>query len=120
MKRRTFLNSLLASFSGLKSAVRSEINLKFHLIAAGLVVIAGMYFNIQRSDWLWLIVAISVVLIAEYLNTAIERLTDLVSPKFDPKAGDVKDIAAGAVLLASFAAIVIGVIIFLPHFFPGS
>lgn len=119
MKRRTFHNSLLASLSGLKSAVRSEINLKFHLIAACLVVIAGMYFNIQRSDWLWLIVAISVVLIAEYLNTAIERLTDLVSPKFDTKAGDVKDIAAGAVLLASIAAIVIGVIIFLPHLFPG-
>jgi diacylglycerol kinase (ATP) len=115
MKRRTFLNSLLASFSGLKSAVRSETNLKFHLIAAGFVIIAGIYFNIQRSDWLLLIVAISAVLIAEYLNTAIERLTDLVSPKFDPKAGNVKDIAAGAVLLASIAAIAIGVIIFLPY-----
>ncbi len=117
MKRKSFLQSCRVAFSGLKSAFLSEPNIKLHLIAAALVLVTGATLQIERADWLWLTIAISMVFIAEYLNTAIERLTDLVSPKFDSRAGDVKDIAAGAVLLASITALVIGGITFYPYVF---
>jgi diacylglycerol kinase (ATP) len=86
------------------------------LAAATLVVVAaGFYFSISRLEWCAVIGASALVWVAEGLNTALERLTDLVSPGFHPLAGKAKDIAAGAVLLAVAGAISIGVIIFGPR-----
>jgi len=73
------------------------------------------FFGITRTEWIVIILCIGVVIAAELFNTAIERLVDLVSPERHPIAGQVKDIAAGAVLVCAVAAAIIGIIIFLPY-----
>jgi len=94
----------------------SELSIRF--LAAGTLatLAAGAYFSISALEWCAALLALSLIWAAEGMNTALERLTDLVSPGFHPLAGMAKDIAAGAVLLASVAAVVIGVIIFGPRF----
>jgi diacylglycerol kinase len=76
---------------------------------------AGYYFRLQPLEWCAVIFAISLLWVAEGLNSALERLTDLVSPGFHPLAGKAKDIAAGAVLVALAAAVSIGILIFGPR-----
>jgi diacylglycerol kinase (ATP) len=116
--RNSFLGSVLSSFRpairGLRFFLQSPSNAWIHLIAAILATGLAYVLRISRGEWLALILAIGGVFVSEMLNTAIELLTDIVSPEFDERAGKLKDIAAGAVLLASLAALVAGAIIFLP------
>jgi diacylglycerol kinase (ATP) len=79
------------------------------------VIGLGFYFNINRTEWALVALAVGTVWSAELANTAIEALTDLVSPEYHPLAGKAKDVAAGAVLLAAFAALVVGALIFAPR-----
>jgi len=83
-------------------------------VAGTIAVILGFLFRISTTEWLWLMVSIAIVLIAELLNTSLETLTDLVSPTYNEKAGRVKDVAAGAVVIAALFALITGAIIFLP------
>jgi len=88
------------------------------LTAASLAALgAGAYFAISALEWCAVVLAIALVWVAEALNTALERLTDLASPQYNPLAGKAKDIAAGAVLIAALGAVSIGVIIFGPRLF---
>lgn len=105
------------AWKGIRQCVGKEQNLSIHLIVTVMVIIAGFFFDITRTEWLIIILCIGVVIAAELFNTAIERLVDLVSPEHNPIAGQVKDIAAGAVLVCAVAAAIIGVIIFLPYIF---
>ncbi|HUM46350.1 MAG TPA: diacylglycerol kinase family protein [Chitinophagales bacterium] len=109
------LRSFGPALLGMKNAFLSENNFHVHLVAAIIAIVLGIYFQVHQNDWLWLIASIGMVFTMEYLNTAIEKLTDLVSPEFDTRAGNVKDIAAGAVLMASLTAVVIGVVVFWPY-----
>jgi diacylglycerol kinase len=77
-------------------------------------VLAGLYFKIERTEWLVMTLVAALVLSAEAMNTAVEFVVDLVSPDYHPLAGKAKDVAAAAVLLAAFGAIIVGLIIFLP------
>ena len=90
------------------------MNFQIHLFATILVGIAGWYFQLSGNEWLWIVLAIGLVLVAELLNTAIELLVDLVSPEFNVKAGKVKDVAAGAVIVAALISVIIAAIIFIP------
>lgn len=85
-----------------------------HLLAGAVAVFLGFFFRITQSEWLAIVLAISIVILAEAFNTAIEFDIDLTSPEEHPFARDTKDVAAGAVLLSAIAAIVIGCIIFIP------
>ena len=105
------------AFKGLRLAIRDEHNFKVHSFAAALVITLGFYFGITTAEWLWAVVAIAMVMTAELFNSAIEKLVDLVSPGHNHKAGAIKDIAAAAVLIATIAAAIIGVIIFYPYIF---
>ena len=78
---------------------------------------AGFYFEISNIEWILQLFAIAMVLGIEGLNTAVEKLSDYIQPKFDPKIGLIKDISAGAVMLVSIAAAIIGFIIYLPKIF---
>jgi diacylglycerol kinase len=78
-------------------------------------VAAGLYFSLGALEWCAVVFAVTMVWVAEGLNTALERLTDLVSPDFHPLAGQAKDIAAGAVLIAVAGAVSIGLLIFWPR-----
>jgi diacylglycerol kinase (ATP) len=97
------------------SALRSEVHLRFHAVATVVVIGLGFYFHISRIEWALVALAVGTVWTAELVNTAVEALTDLVSPEYHPLAGKAKDVAAGAVLLAAFAAVVVGTLIFAPQ-----
>jgi diacylglycerol kinase (ATP) len=75
----------------------------------------GVFFQLSRFEWCWIVVAIAIVWTAEALNTAFEFLADAASPNFHPVVRDAKDVAAGAVLIAAIAAVIIGVIVFWQH-----
>jgi len=93
----------------------AERNCQVLAAATLAVAAAGLYFSLGALEWCAVIGASALVWVAEGLNTALERLTDLVSPGLHPLAGKAKDIAAGAVLLAVAGAVLIGVIIFGPR-----
>ena len=109
------LKSFVYAFRGLNYVVKSQHNMWIHLCAATAVVIAAVVLHVSKQDWLWLIVAIVMVFLAEIFNTAFEFLCDVVSTKFNPAVEKAKDIAAAAVLVASCGAIIIGVMIFWPY-----
>ncbi len=109
-------------YIGLKFAVRglghffrTQRNARIHAVIAALVVTGGFFFGISSIEWLVVILCIGFVLSAEMFNTAIERLTDIISPGFNEKAGVVKDIAAGAVLVAAIVSVIAGFWIFGPR-----
>ena len=101
---------------GVWSALRSEVHLRFHAVATVVVIGLGFHYGISRLEWALVGLATASVWAAELMNTAIEALTDLASPAWHPLAGKAKDVAAGAVLLAVLGAVVVGVLVFGPHF----
>ena len=109
------LRSFRYAWQGIRACVGREQNLSFHLITTVLVIGAGFAFGITRGEWTAICICIGLVIAAELFNTAVERLVDLVSPRRHPLAGQVKDIAAGAVLVCALAAIAVGLIIFVPY-----
>jgi diacylglycerol kinase len=109
-----FVKSFGYAFAGLGYAYKSQFNFKVHVIALVVTVTAGWWYKLPAVEWLWVIIASGLVLVTELLNTAIEVLVDLVSPAVHPKARIIKDVAAGAVLVAALTALVIGLVIFIP------
>lgn len=101
---------------GVWSALRSEVHLRLHAVATVVVIGLGFYSGLSRLEWALVALAVAGVWAAELMNTAIEALTDLTSPAYHPLAGKAKDVAAGAVLLAALGALVVGVLVFVPHF----
>ncbi len=108
-------NSFRYAFKGLKLFFTTQHNSWIHLFAAFLVIGAGFFFGISKTEWLFVTMAIALVLITEILNTAFEFLVDLVSPEYNELAGKVKDLAAGAVLFTALMAAAIGVLVFGPY-----
>ncbi len=95
----------------------AERNARLLLAVTAVVTGGGFWVGLSRLEWCAAMAALALVWIAETLNTAVERLTDLVSPEYHPLAGKVKDVAAGAVLMAMVAAISIGLVVFGPRLF---
>lgn len=93
----------------------SQHNAWIHAFATLTVVIAGLTLGISSGDWCWLVLSIVVVWMAEALNTAFEFLADVASPEFHPLVKKAKDVAAGAVLLSSIGAVVVGILVFKPY-----
>lgn len=116
MKKRHFIlwKSFGHAVNGLFYAIQTERNLKIHLIISIFVGITGWYLQFSPIEWSIILGCFGLVIGAELMNTAIEKLVDLVSPDINPKAGLVKDIAAGAVLVCAIVAALIGCIIFIP------
>lgn len=113
-----FIHKEVKSFgyalSGIWFLLRHERHMQIHGMAAVLVIFAAWFFELSHTEWCLAIFAIGLVFTAEAFNSAIEQLTNISSPQHNPLAGKVKDIAAGAVLLAAIAAAIIGILIFLP------
>ncbi len=103
------------AFKGLRLMLNHQPNFFIHLAITIIALLLSYFLKLSRGEFLWIIVAIGVVLSAEIFNTAIEKLTDLVQPEIDPRAGQVKDLSAAAVLVLSITALVIGLIIFIPR-----
>lgn len=108
------LKSFSFAWNGLKVCFETETNFKIHLFFAAITILLGINFHLSTTEWVIVAVCIGLVLTAELLNTAIEKLCDIVQPEFHSGIKRVKDISAGAVLLAAFISAVTGTVIFLP------
>ena len=108
----TFRKSFLFAMQGLRTAVRTERNIKVMLLAGVAVVAAGLVVGLDLLSWAIIVLCCGVVIAAELLNTAVETIVDLVSPEFHPLAGRAKDIAAAAVFSLSMLVAVVGVLVF--------
>ena len=108
------LKSFSYAIKGLQTTVKYEHNTWIHLFATVLVIVFGFIYELTTFEWCWITLAIGLVVVTEILNTAIEHLTDLVSPEFHPLAKKTKDAAAGAVFIASIIAVIIGLMVFIP------
>lgn len=107
-----FFKSLGFAFQGIFTLIKTENNAKIHFLATILVVFAGFYFRIEKEEWLWLCLAITLVWSSEAINTAIEAVVDLASPNRHPLAKKAKDVAAAAVLICSLFAILVAYFVF--------
>ena len=112
---KQMFKSIGVAFDGIIDLIKSENNAKVHLVSTIVVIIVGLKLQFLAIEWLWISLAIAGVWVAELINTAIEKLTDLVSPEQNPIAKKVKDYAAGAVLVMAIWAIFVFCLISLPH-----
>lgn len=114
---RRLLNSFRFACNGIRYAIHTQQNFRIQLFFLAAAVSMGLFFHISELEWIALILTSSLVLILEIINTSIERLVDFMTSEYHPKAEQVKDTAAGAVLIASAMSVVIGLIIFIPYIF---
>jgi len=112
---KQMFKSIGIAFDGIIDLIKSENNAKFHLVSTIVVIIVGLKLQFLAIEWLWISLAIAGVWVAELINTAIEKLTDLISPEQNPIAKKIKDYAAGAVLVMAIWAIFVFCLISLPH-----
>lgn len=111
------LKSFGYAIQGIAFMLKTQHNAWLHGLATIGVIALAVYCNVSASDWRWLIVAMGMVWVGETINTAVEYLCDVVSPDYNHAVKHAKDIAAGGVLIAAIAALVIGVLTFWPYFF---
>lgn len=105
------------AFRGIRSFFLTTHNAWIQVGAGIAAISASFYFRISIVEWIAIVFCIGLVFTAEALNTAVEQYVDLVKPEYDPKAGNIKDIAAGAVLISAICAAIVGGLIFLPRIF---
>ena len=115
-KNRDLVSSLEFALTGILTAFKEERNMRKHAATALVVILAGFVFQVSRIEWLFLLMSIFLVVAFEIMNSAIENVVDLASHyHFSMLAKKAKDMAAGAVLVVSLLAAVIGALIFLPR-----
>ncbi|WP_090232113.1 diacylglycerol kinase family protein [Lentibacillus halodurans] len=105
------------AWNGLKAITRTERNFRIHIMAAVFAVAAGLAFRLSVIKWSVIILVIGLVLIAEILNTAIEKMLDYLKPDLHPQAKFIKDLAAGSVLVSAVIAVLAGMLVFIPELY---
>lgn len=127
--KRLFLRSLILkdkkkkgigltyAFNGLKEAFKRERNFRIHLYVTIVVIFFCLYFQLTAMEWVIILMMIHIVLIAELVNSLMERMIDYMKPEYHPQAKIIKDISAAVVLIAAITSIIIGTIIFFPKVF---
>lgn len=108
------LASFKYAFQGLATLCRTQPNFLIHLFVMSVAIVTAFFLKFDRIEWLILLLTITVVLVAEAFNSALELLTDLVSPNYHSLAGKSKDVAAAAVLIAAIGAVIIGCLLYVP------
>jgi len=108
------IGSFRYAFRGFATLIHTQHNAWVHAAATVFVIVIGWYLQVSRLEWLMLVLAIGLVWTAEALNTAVEFLGDAISLEQHPLIGHAKDVASAGVLLASIAAAIVGLVIFLP------
>ena len=110
------LKSVTYAFKGAVKLITTEHSVMVQFSIGILLTIAGFYFDITSTEWLFQTMAIGLVMSIEGLNTAVEKIADFIHPNYHERIGFIKDIAAGAVFFAAITAIIIGLIIYMPKF----
>ena len=108
------IKSFKYAYEGCWYVIRTQKNAWIHAFFTLTIIIVGLWLNLARYDWVFLVLAIALVWMAEFLNTAIEAIVDMAAPDYQPLAKIAKDVSAGAVLIAALAALVIGLLILGP------
>lgn len=120
MKKVLSIKRLIKSFGyafmGIISTIKSEPNMKIHVFMMCFALVSGFIFSISVLEWCLVLILICLVLAGETINTALENLADVCSPKYNDKIKIAKDAAAGAVLVFAILSVIVGLIIFLPKF----
>ena len=111
------LKSVTYAFKGAVKLITTEHSVMVQFSLGIVMAIAGFYFGISKTEWLFQTFAIGLVMSIEGLNTAVEKMADFIHPNYHERIGFIKDIAAGAVFFAAMTAIAIGLIIYIPIFF---
>jgi len=109
-------NSFRYAGRGILQVFRSERSFRLQILVLALAVIAGFIFRITGMEWVLILIAGSIVLVSEMINTAIEYAVDLITEEYRILAKHIKNITAGAVLVSTIIAAVIGLLIFVPYF----
>lgn len=112
MRSRSLLWSFNYAIQGIVYALRTQRNMRLHIVAATTVFVAALLFQVSRMELIALVLVVCLVLIAELANTALEAVVDLSVERYDPLAKIAKDVAAGAVLVSSLAAVAVGFLVF--------
>jgi diacylglycerol kinase len=115
--RRRVIKTLLKfryAFNGLMVAFRTQSSFRIHAITAGIVILAGLLLHIGLVDWILVSTAIMFVIVTELLNTSIEHVCNYIQPRYHKIIKIIKDVAAGAVLVAVLNAVVVGCLVFIP------
>jgi diacylglycerol kinase len=112
---KKFLQGFIHAFRGIGITLATERNFQVHFIALLTVIVAGFYFDVTSSEWMILILTSTLVMTLEAINTAIEKLCNEVTLERKESIRNIKDVAAGAVLLSSIVAITIAIIVFWKH-----
>lgn len=115
MKPRNFVESANLAMEGIIYAAKTQRHMRYHLWVAGLVMLISLLLGVSRIEFLILSFVILLVLLTEMFNTAIEAIVDLLSPEYNQLAKIAKDVAAGAVFLASLGAVITGYLILFPY-----
>ena len=108
------VKSFKYALKGMWLLIKTEHSIMVQCAIGIMVVLLGWWFDISRIEWILQILAIGLVLVAESLNTAIEKICDFIHSDYHHKIGFIKDISAGAVSFAAISALIIGLIIYLP------
>lgn len=118
MKPTSFVESVNCAIEGILYTARTQKHMRHHFLTALVVLVAALLLRVTLLEFMLLALAISFVLFAELLNTAIEVVVDMISPEFHPMAKLAKDVAAGAVLVAAFGTAVMGYLVLSKYIFP--
>lgn len=113
---RKRINSFRFAFRGIATLLRTSVNARIHIAAAVAVITLGVAVGLGTIEWCLVIIAISMVIAAEALNSALEFLADHTAPEWHEAVERIKDLSAGAVLLAAAGALAVGLLVFLPRF----
>lgn len=114
MKRRPLLKSFNEAIDGVVFVLRTQRNMRIHFSIAGIVLTLSLVMGVKGTEFILLLLAVSMVISAELINTAIEAVIDVTTTSFDPMAKIAKDVAAGAVLVSALVSAVIAYIVFYP------
>ena len=112
---RRLFKSFQYAMRGLIKTFREEQNIRVQILAGVVVLFFAWFFIITKIEWILLIILIGLVLLMEILNSAVERVTDMLKPRINTYVKEIKDIMAAAVMLSSLIAVIIGMIIFIPY-----
>jgi len=112
--QKRLVNSFRYAWAGIVQSYKGEQNLKIHTFIAILVVVFGFFLRISYFEWLICLLLIGLVLMSEFINTAIEYVVDLASPSVHPLAKAAKDTASAGVLMMAIMSAIIGLVIFIP------
>ena len=112
---RSRIKSFAYAGAGIGQFLRREHNARIHLAATIVVAIAAIVYKVSHMETVALVSVIGLVWVTEMLNTCLERMADLITPEEHPEIKFIKDLAAGAVLVAALTALIIGAVIFIPR-----